>query len=158
MPNCNNCGASMRVDRDRGLFACDHCGSEQPAPVMIAQVVLLDETSSVCPVCSTPLRASRLEGYSLLCCARCFGTLIAMGHFAAVIDAMRASEERVFRIALPRRQQPSERVIACPSCGQPMFDHIYGGPGNVVIDSCERCQVNWLDAGELRRIAVAPDG
>ena len=38
-----------------------------------------------------------------------------------------------------------------------MLGHIYAGPGNVVLDSCERCQVNWLDAGELRRIAVAPD-
>jgi Zn-finger nucleic acid-binding protein len=26
-----------------------------------------------------------------------------------------------------------------------------------VIDSCEHCLVNWLDGGELRRIAVAPD-
>ena len=33
----------------------------------------------------------------------------------------------------------------------------YGGPGNVVIDTCERCLVNWLDPGELRRIAIAPD-
>jgi Zn-finger nucleic acid-binding protein len=148
----------MRVDRDRGLFACDHCGSERQAPSMIAHLELLDVTSSACPICATPLHASRLEGYSLQCCARCFGTLIAMAEFAAVIDAMRAREERVFRIALPRRQQPSERVIRCPSCGQPMFGHIYGGPGNVVIDSCERCQVNWLDSGELRRIAVAPDG
>ena len=148
----------MRVDRDRGLFACDHCGSEQQAPAMIGQVELLGETSSACPLCSTPLSASRLQGYSLLCCARCFGTLIAMDQFAAVIDAMRAGEERVLRIVLPRRQNPSDRVITCPSCGQPMFGHIYGGPGNVVIDSCERCQVNWLDSGELRRIAVAPDG
>ena len=125
---------------------------------MIAYVELVNQTGSACPTCSTPLSASRLEGYSLLCCARCFGTLIAMGQFADVIDAMRAREERVFRIALPRRQQPSERVITCPLCGRPMVGHIYGGPGNVVIDSCERCQVNWLDSGELRRIAVAPDG
>jgi hypothetical protein len=26
-----------------------------------------------------------------------------------------------------------------------------------VIDSCERRLVNWLDQGELRRIALAPD-
>jgi len=148
----------MRVDRDRSLFACDHCGSEQPAPATLAYVELLDETASACPICSTALSSSRLEGYSLLCCARCFGMLITMDQFAAVINAMRAREERVFRIPLPRRQSPSDRVITCPSCRQPMFGHIYGGPGNVVIDSCERCQVNWLDPGELRRIAVAPDG
>jgi Zn-finger nucleic acid-binding protein len=38
-----------------------------------------------------------------------------------------------------------------------MIAHLYAGPGNVVIDSCEQCQVNWLDGGELRRIALSPD-
>jgi Zn-finger nucleic acid-binding protein len=83
--------------------------------------------------------------------------LIDMGRFATVIDAVRAHEERSFRTALPRRQNPGDRLIKCPACGQPMLAHFYGGPGNVVIDSCERCQVNWLDPDELRRIAVAPD-
>jgi Zn-finger nucleic acid-binding protein len=148
----------MLIDRDRTLFACDHCGSQREAPAAVAYVELLSEASSRCPICSTPLSAGRLEGYPLLGCARCFGMLIGMDRFTAVIDAMRALEERAFRIALPRRQHPSGRVINCPSCAQPMLGHLYGGPGNVVIDSCERCQVNWLDSGELRRIAVAPDG
>jgi Zn-finger nucleic acid-binding protein len=39
-----------------------------------------------------------------------------------------------------------------------MLSHLYGGPGNIVIDSCEQCQANWLDSGELRRTAVAPEG
>ena len=158
MPNCERCGAPMRIERDRGLFECDHCGSQPEAPAAVASVELLSETSSPCPICSTPLSASRLEGHPLLCCAGCFGMLIGMNRFAAVIDAMRAHEARAFRIALPRRQDPSGRVVNCPSCRQPMLGHVYGGPGNVVIDSCERCQVNWLDSGELRRIAVAPDG
>ena len=38
-----------------------------------------------------------------------------------------------------------------------MTSHNYGGPGNVVMDTCERCELNWLDPGELRRIALAPD-
>jgi Zn-finger nucleic acid-binding protein len=38
-----------------------------------------------------------------------------------------------------------------------MINHLYGGPGNVLLDSCEHCRVNWLDAGELRRIVIAPD-
>ena len=82
--------------------------------------------------------------------------LIEMNHFADVIEAVRVHEKRSFRIALPRRQHPTDRSINCPTCGHPMLSHLYGGPGNVVIDICERCQVNWLDPGELRRIAVAP--
>jgi Zn-finger nucleic acid-binding protein len=83
--------------------------------------------------------------------------LIDMNRFVALIDALRAREERSLRIALPRRQNPADRLLNCPGCGQPMVGHIYAGPGNAVIDSCERCQVNWLDPGELHRIAVAPD-
>jgi Zn-finger nucleic acid-binding protein len=38
-----------------------------------------------------------------------------------------------------------------------MDTHYYAGPGNVVIDSCSRCCLNWFDYGELRRIASAPE-
>jgi Zn-finger nucleic acid-binding protein len=46
-------------------------------------------------------------------------------------------------------------MINCPGCAKPMLNHFYGGPGNLVIDTCERCHLNWLDPGELRRIARA---
>jgi Zn-finger nucleic acid-binding protein len=36
-----------------------------------------------------------------------------------------------------------------------MDTHFYGGPGNIIIDDCDRCSLNWLDAGELMRIALA---
>jgi Zn-finger nucleic acid-binding protein len=38
-----------------------------------------------------------------------------------------------------------------------MEAHFYAGPGNVVLDSCDFCNLNWLDHGELMRIARAPD-
>jgi hypothetical protein len=38
-----------------------------------------------------------------------------------------------------------------------MDAHFYAGPGNIVIDDCSLCELNWLDAGELRTIAHAPD-
>ena len=147
----------MRIDADRGLLVCAHCGSEQEALGLIKHLEVLSESSSLCPICATALSTARLEGHPLLCCARCFGMLIEMQHFADLIDAVRAREERAFRVALPRRQNPTDRSVNCPACGHPMLAHLYGGPGNIVIDSCERCRVNWLDPGELRRIAVAPD-
>jgi hypothetical protein len=79
-----------------------------------------------------------------------------MNRFVSVIDAVRVREG--YRAALPRRQHPGDRLLACPMCRQPMLSHLYGGPGNVVIDTCERCLVNWLDPGELFRMAVAPAG
>jgi hypothetical protein len=55
----------MRIERDRGLFACDHCGSQQDAPAALSYVELLSETTSSCPTCSTPLSASRLDAGEL---------------------------------------------------------------------------------------------
>jgi Zn-finger nucleic acid-binding protein len=147
----------MRLDEARNVLICDHCGSQRELPASLGYVKLGSQTSHLCPLCSTPLSASRLDGYPLLCCARCSGMLIAMNCLAAVIDAVRIRENRSVRAVPARDQVPGERTIACPLCGKPMLAHIYGGPGNVVIDSCEKCQVNWLDAGELRRMALAPD-
>lgn len=147
----------MRIVRDSGLYVCDHCGGQQEASAAATHIELLDETSRRCPSCSSLLSASRLEEQSFLCCARCFGMLIEMNRFAAVIEAMRALEERSVQTPLSRRQNPADRRIDCPSCGRTMRAHLYAGPGNVVIDTCDHCLVNWLDPGELRRIAIAPD-
>ena len=147
----------MKVDPERGLLVCAYCGAEQELPSIAEHLNLETETTSLCPTCRTPLSTSRLEGHQLLCCGHCFGMLIAMNRFATIIKAARAREGRRSRTALPRTQKPTDRVINCPTCLQPMLSHDYAGPGNIVIDTCERCQVNWLDAGELRRAAIAPD-
>jgi hypothetical protein len=59
----------------------------------------------------------------------------------------------------PRRVEPAEleRVIHCPRCSRKMDAHPYAGPGNIIIDNCPECSVNWVDSMELRRIATAPD-
>ena len=156
MADCDNCGAPLRIDPNRGLFICDHCGSQMEAPPGLRYLDLLAESTTSCPLCSSALWDTRLEGHPLLACRRCYGMLIEMSRFAAVIDVMRTLEPCAFRAVLPPRQHPADRVLTCPTCRQPMLSHFYGGPGNVVIDTCEPCGVNWLDPGELRRIAVAP--
>ena len=70
--------------------------------------------------------------------------LIEMNRFVGIIEAGRAHEARSFGTALPRRQTPGERHLSCPACRQRMVGHLYGGPGNVVIDTCEQCLLNWL--------------
>jgi Zn-finger nucleic acid-binding protein len=136
---------------------CGHCGTERDAPLLSDRLEWLGDTPTRCPACASALRAATLEGYALLACPRCAGMLVEMPSFAAVIDAVRADAVSSPRAVPPRRQQPGERGMRCPACGQPMISHLYGGPGNIVIDTCERCLVNWLDAGELRRAATAPD-
>ena len=157
MPNCRNCGAPLRIIRDKELLLCDHCGAEQEAAAIPEGLELVGETSQACPVCSTPLSQGRLHGHPLLCCPGCAGLLIDMNRFTSIIDLVRAYDVGALRTTVPSNQKPGERTLKCPSCGQPFISHHYGGPGHVVIDTCSTCLVNWLDQGELRRLALAPD-
>ena len=48
------------------------------------------------------------------------------------------------------------RRVQCPRCHKPMDTHPYHAGGNAVIDTCERCHLVWLDAGELAEIGRYP--
>jgi Zn-finger nucleic acid-binding protein len=157
MADCRNCGAAMRIIRDKGISICDHCGHQQETPAVVDDLEIVAQTAHACPVCATPLSQGRLHGHPVLSCGSCSGLLIEMNRFTTVVEAVRAYDVGSFRAALPPRQTPGDRVLNCPTCGHRLISHQYSGPGNVVIDTCERCLVNWLDHGELRRIALAPD-
>ena len=154
MPNCLNCGAPMRAS-DGGILVCGHCGSVDEREAVPYELETMGANSTACPQCATMLADARIEGCPVRYCSSCQGALVEMKHFVTLSDAVRAREPRT-GVALPRRQQPGDRILPCPICGQSMLSHFYGGPGNLVLDTCERCQVNWLDPGELRRIARAP--
>ena len=56
----------------------------------------------------------------------------------------------------PLDREALARSLTCPSCLRDMSTHPYYGPGNVVIDTCDACNVVWLDFGELQQIVDAP--
>ncbi len=60
------------------------------------------------------------------------------------------------RVPIALNPEDLNRVIRCPPCDLPMDVHPYYGPGNIVIDSCHRCHVVWLDHGELALVESAP--
>ncbi len=83
--------------------------------------------------------------------------LIGMDRFTVIVHNLRTRQE----ISVDASRQPDwsemDRRIHCPQCGHEMDTHAYGGGGNVIIEDCENCSLNWLDANELERIAQAPD-
>ena len=144
----------MQAERGSGVLACSHCGSSEQLSGIKALIEATGVSERQCPTCQTALSIGRLDGQPLSFCQRCEGLLIEMANFVAVIDAVRAREEESGTNP-PRRQSPGDRTIECPACHHPMLSHFYGGPGNLVLDTCERCRLNWLDSGELRRIVRA---
>lgn len=154
---CEHCGAPLRPDVDRGLLICDYCGSQVVPPEGDDGVAILVESKFPCPFGHGHLQDATLQEISLLYCSTCRGMLAAMDDMEALIAAMRAHRDRPASYIAPRSSRDAGRALACPRCGTAMDNHPYGGGGNVNVDSCESCGSLWLDQGELRRIASAPD-
>jgi Zn-finger nucleic acid-binding protein len=148
----------MRLEPDQECLVCDYCRTVHFPEVNAEGVRVLAEPSELhCPLCTTPLVHAALARQRMLYCSQCRGMLIEMNTFVTIVHNLRARHE----VSSEAAQQPDwmemERRIKCPKCGQEMETHPYGGGGNVIIEDCEHCELNWLDYGELDRIVQAPD-
>lgn len=160
--NCSNCGAAMELIESRRYFRCRHCGTFHfPEPINADGIRIAGhpENAPNCPVCNTGMAHALLDNdHPIDFCARCRGILLPRTTFATVVNTRRA-----WAIAPPAEpvmlnRQELRRTIACPRCGERCETYPHSGPGNVVIDSCTRCDVIWLDFGEMKQIVDAPGG
>jgi Zn-finger nucleic acid-binding protein len=147
----------MQLNPDRGCFVCPYCAGEWVPEANFEGVRVMGPSDADCPLCKTKLSQARLLSYGLLYCEVCQGTLVPMDDLVPLTDDLRASRNTPSYVGRPPDPKDLDRRILCPTCHQTMDAHPYGGPGNVNIDTCETCSVHWLDRGELRRIALAPD-
>jgi Zn-finger nucleic acid-binding protein len=148
----------MRLDRKIHCFKCEFCATEYtPEPDVDGVQILNDSTAYRCPICQDTLAEGVLVGVGVLHCRACGGVLVQMNEFAGLIGVLRAARGAFVAPARPFEVASLDRRIECPKCHTAMDTHPYGGPGNVTIDSCETCESNWLDRGELARIVGASD-
>lgn len=157
MTSCRSCGAPREYDRGKLTFTCRHCGTEEPVLASLQAFDLFDPSGLNCPSCKERLLNASAGGRPVQICPACHGALVTMSSLVAVIAVVRFFEGQPLAVLPDRQQAPGDRLLSCPSCARVMTSHLYGGPGNIVIDTCEPCELNWLDGGELRRAALAPD-
>jgi Zn-finger nucleic acid-binding protein len=155
--NCPSCGAAMRLNSDEDHLKCDYCKSiffpEKNDEGVSVLAVASDES---CPVCAIPLMHAALAKIRIRYCTKCRGMLIPMGTFMALVEELREGDPGTMIAPTPDTHD-LQRKIYCPHCHRHMDTHFYNGPGNVIIDDCDNCELNWLDHGELMRIVRAPD-
>lgn len=157
---CPNCGGPLKVIPQRKYLSCEYCGAFTFTPDAAAAdepIQISDSDSDFsCPICQQLLARAVLVEEEVLTCRTCRGLLADNSAFADVIRRLRAVCET--RDERPEPIDPSEydRVLTCPGCGKRMETHPYYGPGAVVVDTCARCRLIWLDFGELAVIEAAP--
>ncbi len=154
--NCPSCGAPLRLAGGLTSLRCDYCRCVVPLAPDDEGMRYLDEVAELlCPVCAVPLWNATLANAPVHACKKCRGLLVAMGAFEGLVEGVRAQNPGG---AMPAAGDDNElsRKLACPRCHRPMETHFYYGGGHVVMEDCERCEVNWLDSGAIKRIARAP--
>ncbi len=152
----------MRLEADKDYLVCNFCGNIHVPDSNDDGVRVLGETAPEegipeCPVCTAALVHAAIDGQRILFCRRCHGMLIPIDIFVPLVEDIRSRREATAEIVRPLDTKELERRIRCPRCRRDMDTHVYGGGGNVVINACEGCQVNWLDHGELDRIVRTAD-
>ncbi len=148
----------MRLEPGKEYLVCDYCKNiYAPRPDDRGVRVLGEPAGLSCPVCALPLVHAAIGGQRIGYCGRCRGILTRMDTFATLVQALRTHPGAEVETLRPPDWNDLKRRINCPHCGQRMDTHLYGGPGNVILDNCDACGVNWLDDGELQRILGAPD-
>jgi Zn-finger nucleic acid-binding protein len=139
---------------------CRHCGTFEFLERTDADGVQLLERQPdavPCPLCRAALAKALLDGrHSVQYCEQCRGVAMERASFADAVVGRRAQATGpgVQPAALDRKEL--ERRVTCPSCRRMMDVHPYFGPGNVIIDTCGKCDLVWLDFGELKQIENAP--
>ena len=158
--NCPNCGAAMELIESRRYFVCRHCGSFSfPEPIDVDGIRIVGRTADarMCPVCAVAMDQAVIdEKHSAHFCGRCRGILMPRDTFSGMVIHRRAWATGVPVAPPPFDRRTLERVLSCPLCSERFVTHPYGGPGAVAIDTCERCNVIWLDYREMKQIVEAP--
>jgi Zn-finger nucleic acid-binding protein len=157
--NCRNCGAAMVLMGARRYYFCQHCGSFHfPEPLNEGlRIVDRPEGAAPCPVCHQPLARVLVDDVHMaLHCENCRGVLLERELFAEVVQRRRAWATTPPVPPEPLDKRDFDRALTCPGCSRPMTTHPYYGPGNVVMESCDSCNLVWLDHGELQQIVDAP--
>lgn len=158
--NCINCGAAMELVESRRYFRCRHCGAYHfPDSIEADGIRVVGQTADAprCPVCSVGMAHAVLdERHPIDFCVRCRGFLLPRATFAHVTMQRRAWATTPPVDPVPFDRQELRRELSCPNCGGCFDTYPHFGPGNVVIDNCTRCDLIWLDFGEMRKIVDAP--
>jgi Zn-finger nucleic acid-binding protein len=148
--NCANCGGGLKPVGNRPYFRCPYCETFHfPEELADGVAVVGGDAPHDCPVCAERLTHAAIDGHTVGYCRTCRGFLAPNATFNQIVQLKRARNGSTVHVALPFSPDELKRRVKCPGCRKPMDAHPYHAGGNAVIDTCHRCHVVWLDAGEL---------
>lgn len=156
--NCHSCEFPLEWDGVSPIVVCELCRTYRSTDTPDGtgeRIVSLNRTGQWrCPCCRRNLSVAAMDGLKVEHCADCEGVLMDSDVFAMFVRNRR--EE--FREAA---SQPTILVTDrlaeqrhCPECRRAMAIHPCYGPSLMIVESCVRCGMVWLDCREWSAVAV----
>ena len=110
-----------------------------------------------CPICAAPLEEETYEGFPILRCPQCQGTLVDLSRFEAIKSLPGKTLAELESEAQDGFAGDHPDPIRCPRCHLAMAKRPLPVPGfdNLHVDHCRGCTLVWLDGGELALAQLA---
>ena len=110
-----------------------------------------------CPICQVPLAPEAYEGFPILRCPQCRGTLLDLSRYEAIRNIPEKTLAELETEARDGFQGDHPAPIRCPRCHLAMGKQPLPVPGfdNLHLDFCRGCSLVWLDGGELALAQLA---
>ena len=164
--NCLSCAAALEKVHGQSHHWCRDCNRyEFPTDLGEGEVPITSDGGSAnfqCPQCEVSLKVGSITDSVEVCfCNNCRGFVTPSQSLGEVIGQMRVAYLGPDDRPQPIDPQELEILGTCFACRVMMESHpCYGpgnidGPGNIVLNTCNQCQLAWLDHGELAKIIRA---
>ena len=113
--------------------------------------------ATLCPRCAEPLRTTTVREVPFDSCAKCSGSLLSHADLARVLEAMSFDLLKTFNPDAKIDASPrGEDRLSCPRCARAFENGDYCQAGLVIFDSCEHCNLLWLERGVLAAVQSSP--
>jgi Zn-finger nucleic acid-binding protein len=145
--NCPRCASALEAVGH--VKHCAHCGWRNSHDSDKGIAMIGEAVGAICPVCQGQLLSAQIEEETVAQCASCGGFMAEMESLQAIVARRRSGHAEGEKCTRPFHAAELERALSCPCCEGRMDTHPYFGGGNVVVNTCERCSLIWLDAGKL---------
>ncbi|GIW99218.1 MAG: hypothetical protein KatS3mg111_2551 [Pirellulaceae bacterium] len=111
----------------------------------------------LCPKCSVKLERTQYEHFGIRQCPRCHGMLMRRDRVQAIRNRRETPPEAlVEEIAQSPADADAQHRLRCPECRVTMRkERRRMGPTEFWVDVCPRCDLIWLDVGELAMLQLA---
>lgn len=107
-----------------------------------------------CPICKVKLTRKKYEEVAIHQCGDCQGTLLKFNRLKQIENRRDKLEEELMD-EMVNSAEDSRQKLRCSGCMSTMEKRRKKiGPWDFAIDRCNKCQLIWLDAGELAKMQV----